>query len=59
MNFRKSFVSLLGALAISGAANAAVLVSSTGSPAVPEPSSITLMLVAMAMGGLVVMKRHK
>lgn len=33
MNFRKSYVSLLGALAISGAANAAVLVSSTGSPA--------------------------
>lgn len=33
MNLRKLFVSFLGALAMSGAANAAVLVSTTGSPA--------------------------
>lgn len=33
MNFRTLFIAFLGALAISGAANAAVLVSSTGSPA--------------------------
>ncbi len=33
MNFRKLFISFLGALVISGSASAAVLVSSTGSPA--------------------------